>query len=188
MRLNYKYYLWYKFFNSMFFGLTVGSIFVLYTPLKPSIFSLGGIFLALGMLFIAKFYEEIMNIKSFFYITMLVELTVLLFVIFFLIFNYSYMTALVVYLGYQATFVFGSYLVRMETIALKKTKLISFADIAKQKGYLGGLVISYVVYKILDFYGVSNKQIQVYDLHYGVLFLQCIILWSVLKSFKRKKI
>jgi hypothetical protein len=161
---------------------------VLYTPLKPSIFSLGGIFLAFGMLLVAKFYEEIMNLQFFFYITILVELTVLAFVTFFLVFNYSYMTALVIYLGYQLTFVFGSYLVRMETIALKKTKLISFADITKQKGYLGGLVISYMFYKILGFFKVTNKQIQVYDLHYGVFSLQLLILFLVYKAFYKKMI
>ncbi len=183
MRLNYRNYLWYKFFNSMFLGLTVGSVFVLYTPLEPSIFSLGGIFLALGTLFIAKFYEDIMNIQFFFYITMIVEITVFIFVSVFLIFNYSYMTALIIYIGYEVTFVFGSYLVRMETIALKKTKLISFADIIKQKGYLVGLVISYIFYKILEFFGIISKQTQVYDLYLGVIFLQLFILFLVFKSF-----
>ena len=183
--INYRYYIWYKFFNSLFLGLSVGSIFVLYTPLKPSIFSLGGIFLAIGMLIIAKFYEDIMNIKSFFYITMLVEITVLCFVTVFLILKYSYMSALVVYLGYQLTFVFGSYLVRMETIALKRTMLLSFADVMKQKGYLGGLVISYLFYKVLEYFGVANKQTEVYDLHFILLVLEIAILVLVYKSFEK---
>ncbi|NPA73792.1 MAG: hypothetical protein GXO12_03700 [Epsilonproteobacteria bacterium] len=183
--MDYRYYLWYKFFNSLFLGLSVGSIFVVYTPLKPSIFSLGGIALAIGMLIIAKFYEKIMNIKYFFYITMFVELTVLSFVIFFLLFKYSYMSALVVYLGYQLTFVFGSYLVRMETVALKKTVLLSFADIMKQKGYLVGLVVSYLFYKTLDFFGIIDKQTQVYYLHFILLVLEIIILILVYKSFEK---
>ncbi len=185
--MNYRYYLWYKFFNSFFLGLSVGSIFVLYTPLKPSIFSLGGIALAVGMLVIAKFYEEIMNIKYFYRITMLVEMTVLGFIISFLILKYSFVSALIVYLGYQLTFVFGGYLVRMETIALKKTILLSFADVAKQKGYLGGLISSYLFYKILGYFGLSNKQIQVYDLHYMLLFLEIFILFLVYNSFKIKE-
>ena len=163
---------------------------MLYTPLQPSIYSLGGIALAVGMLIVAKFYENIMNIKSFFFITLFVELTVLVFVISFLVLNYSYMTALIVYIGYQITFVFGSYLVRMETIALKKTVLISFADVAKQKGYLAGLIISYIFYKSLEFFGIMQKQLQVYDLYIVALVLQIVILFLVINSFvfqKRKK-
>ena len=165
----------------------MGSIFVLYTPLQPSIYSLGGIALAIGMLIIAKFYEDIMNIKSFFLITLFVELTVLAFIISFLVLNYSYTTALIVYIGYQITFVFGSYLVRMETIALKKTILLSFADVAKQKGYLAGLVISYVFYKLLEFFGIIKKELQVYDLYVVALVLQIVILFLVWGSFMSKK-
>ncbi len=156
---------------------------MLYTPLQPSIYSLGGIALAIGMIIIAKFYENIMNIKSFFYITLFVELTVLVFVVSFLILNYSYITALIVYIGYQITFVFGSYLVRMETIALKKTILLSFADVAKQKGYLVGLVVSYVFYKTLEYFGIIQKQLQVYDLYMSALIIQSVILFLVIKSF-----
>jgi len=164
----------------------VGSIFILYTPLEPSIFSLGGIFLAIGMLVLAKFYSKIMNIEAFFYITLFVELVVFAFVVAFLILNYSYMSALLVYLGYQVTFVFGSYLVRMETIALKRTEFISFADVMKQKGYLVGLVLSYLFYKLLDYIGVKDKQIQVYDLHIGLLALEVVIILMIFRSFRKK--
>ena len=186
--LHIRSYLYYKFLNSLFLGLSVGSIFILYTPLEPSVFSLGGIFLAIGILILAKFYNKIMNIKSFFYITLFVEVTVLGFVAIFLILNYSYMSALLVYLGYQVTFVFGSYLVRMETLVLKKTKIISFADIMKQKGYLGGLVLSYLFYKILSYIGIVDKQTQVYNLHIGLIFLEFAIIFMILKSFRLNKI
>jgi hypothetical protein len=168
----------------MFFGVSVGSIFVLYTPLEPSIYSLGGIFLALGMLFLAKWYDVMMNLKVFFKITFLVEFIVFCFIGFFLIFNYSYMSALVVYIGYQVTFMFGNYLVRMETIALKKTSVLSIADVVKQKGYLFGMIISYIFYKVLEVLHVEDKQTQVYDLHVGLLALQICILFLVLKAFK----
>ena len=148
-------------------------------------FSLGGIFLAISMLIVAKFYNKIMNIDAFFYITLFVEVVVLLFVSFFLIFNYSYMTALFVYLGYQVTFMFGSYLVRMETIALKKTALISMADVIKQKGYLVGLVLSYLFYKILEYINISDKQVQVYDLYIGLLVLEVIIIILIFRSFSK---
>lgn len=185
--MNVRYYLYYKFFNSLFLGLSVGSVFVLYTPLEPSIYSLGGVFLALGMLALAKIYYKIMNIRSFFYITLFVEVAVLAFVSAFLILNYSYQSALLVYIGYQITFIFGNYLVRMETIALHKTQVLAWADVMKQKGYLSGLVFSYMFYKILDFIHVTNKQIQVYDLYLLLLLLEVGIIFTVCKAFILKK-
>ncbi|RUM74570.1 MAG: hypothetical protein DSZ10_01325, partial [Sulfurovum sp.] len=101
----------YKFFNSLFTGLSVGSIFVIYTPLKPSIFSFGGIVLALGMLIIAKFYDILLNIRRYFQIGLFVELVMLGLVLLFLAQPYTYMSALLVYAGYQLTFMFGAYLV-----------------------------------------------------------------------------
>lgn len=184
MHLNLRYYIWYKFLNSLFLGVSVGSVFILYTPLEPSVYSVGGIFLAVGMLLIAKFYGVMMNIKTFFYITLLVEVVVLFFVLFFLIFDYSYVTAMTIYLGYQLTFIFGNYLVRMETIALRKTEALSFTDVAKQKGYLFGLVIAYLFYKLLDYLQISDKQVQVYDLHMGLFILQLAIIYFILKAFK----
>ena len=126
-----------------------------------------------------------MNMEAFFYITLLVEVIVLAFVLAFLILNYSYMSALLIYLGYQITFIFGSYLVRMETLVLKKTKIISYADIMKQKGYLVGLVISYLFYKLLAYMGTLDKQIQVYDLHVGLFILEIIIIVFIFRSFPK---
>jgi len=185
MKLNLRVYIWYKFLNSMFLGVSVGSIFVLYTPLEPSVYSLGGIALALGMLFMAKWYDVMMNLKVFFRVTVLVESIVLAFVCLFLYFHYSYMIALGVYIGYQVTFMFGNYLVRMETIALKKITALSIADVAKQKGYLLGMIVSYLFYKVLEYIGIDDKKIQVYDLHVGLLLLQICIIILVIKAFKR---
>lgn len=185
MKLNLRAYIWYKFLNSLFFGVSVGSIFIIYTPLKPSIYSLGGIILALGMLSIAKWYDVMMNMKVFYKVTLFVEIIVLLFVMFFLIFNYSYMIALSVYIGYQVTFMFGNYLVRMETIALKKTAALSITDVAKQKGYLLGMIISYLFYRSLEYLYIVDKKVQVYDLHIGLIVLQVLILIFVVKAFKK---
>ena len=185
MELNLRAYIWYKFLNSLFFGLSVGSIFIIYTPLKPSVYSLGGIVLALGMLSIAKWYDLMMNIKVFYKVTLFVEITVLLFVGLFLVFNYSYMIALSVYIGYQVTFMFGNYLVRIETIVLKKTAILSITDVVKQKGYLFGMIISYLFYKGLEYLHVTDKKIQVYDLHVGLFILQIVILILIVKAFKR---
>lgn len=184
MKIHLRAYLWYKLFNSLFFGLSVGSIFVLYTPLEPSIFSLGGIVLAIAMLFVAKFYEKMMNLLVFYRVTLLVEIVPFLIIISFLLFQYHYASVLFIYVSYQVTFVFGNYLVRMETLVLKRATLLGFADVLKQKGYLLGMVFSYLFYKIVEYYGITNKQEQVYDLHFGLFFLQLLILLLVFKTFR----
>ena len=183
--LNVRSYIGYKFLNSLFFGLSTGSIFILYTPLNPSIYSLGGIFLAFGLLIVAKFYDRMMVRSVFYGITLLVEGIALVMVVYFLIFSYAYMTALLIYIGYQITFMFGGYLVRIETLALHRASLLSFADVAKQKGYLVGMIGAYGFYKLLEWQGILDKQVQVYDLHFGLLGVQLAVLWKVYHAFKR---
>lgn len=183
MNLHVRTYLWYKLLNSLFFGLTVGSIFVLYAPLEPSVFSLGGVVLAIAMLFVAKFYEKMMHLLVFYRVTLLVEIIPLVMIMSFLLFRYHYMSALFIYISYQITFVFGNYLVRMETLVLKRATLLSFADVLKQKGYLIGMVLSYGFYKALEWWGISDKQEQVYGLHFSLLILQSVILLLVFKTF-----
>ena len=181
MRLALRPYLYYKFFNSLFTGLSVGSVFVIYTPLEPSIFSFGGIALAVGMIVIAKFYDYLFNIKSYFYIALFVEIVMLLLVVLFLLKPYSYMSALLIYSGYQLTFMFGAYLVRAETLVVRKSWALSKVDIFKQVGYLAGMVGSFVFYQIVK----GNKQEQVYDLHYLLLGVEIAIIWLLILSFKR---
>ena len=77
-------------------------------------------------------------------------------------------------------------LVRMETLLLRKTALLSFADVLKQKGYLVGMVLSYAFYKVLEFYGILEKQTQVYLLHVSLLLLQMVILYLLLKAFSQR--
>lgn len=184
MKLHLRFYLWYKFLNSLFFGLAVGSVFVLYTPLEPSVFSLGGIGLAIGLLVVAKKYEKMMNLFVFFAVTLGVEVIALLIVFSVLWFNISYANALFIYIAYQVTFIFGNYLMRMETLVLKKTVLLSFADVMKQKGYLLGMVASYLFYKAIGFLGIIEKQTQVYFLHVGLLCIQLLILFLIFKAFR----
>lgn len=175
----------YKFFNSLFLGISVGSIFILYTPLSPSIYSIGGILLAFAMLVVAKFYSKILNINYFYKISLLVEVVPLILVTIFLIFSYSYTTALLIYIGYQVTFTFGSYLVRAETVLFKKAKLLTFLDVTKQKGYLVGMAISFIFYKILETYlQVNSYQDQVYYIHFLLLTIESITIYLLLKSFK----
>lgn len=186
MKLSLRPYLWYKLFNSLFFGLAVGSVFVLYTPLEPSVFSLGGIGLAVGLLVVAKVYEKMMNLLVFYRVTLFVELLTLLVVVSFLLFRYNYSNVLFIYLSYQLMFVFGNYLMRIETLVLKRTVLLSFADVLKQKGYLIGMVLSYLFYKSIEWAGIMDKQEQVYALHGGLLVIQIVIIVLVFKAFRSR--
>ncbi|MEA3456152.1 MAG: hypothetical protein U9R26_06565, partial [Campylobacterota bacterium] len=126
----------YKFINSLFLGLSVGAIFTIYAPLDPSVYSLGGVLLAVAMLIVARLYHRIMTTSWFFRISLFVEAVLLLAIVYFLLFPYTYQTALLVYIGYQTTFVFGSYLVRAETLLLSSDALLTRLDTAKQLGYL----------------------------------------------------
>ena len=187
MKIVIRKFLWYKFLNSLFLGLSIGSIFTLYTPLNPSIYSMGGVILALGMLFIAKQYSKILNIDAFYKISLLVEFVLLFGILYFLLFSYSYTTALIVYVGYQITFVFGSYLVRAETLFLKYKKAIELVDVVKQKGYLVGMLLSYSFYQLLEhFFKITDNQIQVYWIHYLLLLSQLFIIMMLILSFRKK--
>lgn len=188
-RIDVREFIRYKFFNSLFTGLSIGSIFTIYTPLEPSLFSVGGIFLALAMLYIAKLYTRIMNRHYFYLISMGVELVMLAMVLYFLLFSYSYTTALLVYLGYQATFSFGSYLVRAETILFKRSKILTFLDVAKQTGYLTGMVLSFLFYKGLEYlFGLSDNSQQVYELHFLLLAVEAVTIIYLLRAFKTESL
>ena len=188
LKINHRAFISYKFFNSLFTGISVGSIFIIYTPLSPSVYSLGGIVLAALMLVVAMFYAKILNNHYFFRISLFVELVLLAMVVYFLLFSYSYQTALMIYLGYQLSFVFGSYLVRAETLALKKDKILTFVDVAKQAGYLIGLAISFLFYKVLEYrFGIIDNQLQVYNLHYLLVVVEVLIIYLLVKSFSKVK-
>ena len=146
LQLYHRNYIIYKFFNSLFLGTSIGSVFIIYSPLEPAIYSIGGIVLALGLMGVALFYEKILNIGYFYIISLFVEVVILAVLISFLIFSYSYEIALCVYIGYQVTFIFGSYLGRVETLLLKKKRILKAVDISKQAGYMIGLLLSYVVF------------------------------------------
>ena len=176
----------YKLVNSLFLGLSVGAIFTIYAPLDPAIYSLGGVVLAIAMLIIARLYHRIMTTSWFFRISLFVEVVLLLAIFYFLLFPYTYQTALLVYIGYQTTFVFGSYLVRAETLLLSSDTLLTRLDTAKQLGYLIGMASSYLFYKIIALYGIQSNQDKVYDLHYLLLITEIIVIWLIFMSFKRR--
>ena len=177
-------FLKYKFLNSLFTGLGIGSIFTVYAVLEPSVFSAGGILLAIGLLVVAKAYMKLINIEAFYKISLWVEVVMLLMVGYFLIHPYDYTTALLVYGAYQITFMFGSYLTRAETVFLARVKLLSFLDVAKQKGYLVGLAISYVFYEGLKYFGIIDAKTQVYYLHFGLFGLELAVIYFLWKAFR----
>ena len=186
MILRKNSFLNYKLFNSSFTGLSIGILFQIYQPLTPTTYSIGGIVLATCMLIVAKFYEKLLNIKSFYYISIMVEFIILLTIMTFLIMQYSLTSALLIYIGYQLTFIFGSYLIRVETLALKKDEILTKVDIAKQYGYLIGMGISYIFYKILEnVWQITDNQEQVYLLHFVLLAIEIIVITLLLKAFQK---
>ena len=187
MRLKEKAFLGYKLFNSSFTGLSIGILFTIYQPLDPSTYSLGGIVLATSMLIIAKFYEKLLNIKSFYYISLGVEFVMLLALITFMILQYSLTSALLIYMCYQLTFIFGGYLVRAETLVAQDKEFLGKIDVNKQLGYLVGLGASFLFYKALE-YGleITEPKIQISILHYFLISLQCLIIVLLVRSFSWK--
>jgi predicted MFS family arabinose efflux permease len=163
----------------------VGAIFTIYAPLEPSIYSVGGIALAIGMLIVARLYHQILNTQWFYRISLLVEVVLLLAVGYFLLFPYTYQTALLVYLGYQLTFVFGSYLIRAETLIIRDDQTLTRLDSAKQLGYLIGMALSYLFYKLLALYAITDNQTKVYDLHYLLLGIEMVIILLICQSFQK---
>jgi len=186
LKIAPKEFIKYKFFNSFFLGLSMGSIFTIYAPLKPSIYSIGGVVLALGMIIVAKYYEKILNINYFFKISLFVEFVILFVVAFYLFRPYGYMTALLVYSGYQLTFIFGSYLVRAETLILKKDRLLSKVDMAKQVGNLAGMLVSFLFYKALEYgFGISANAQKVYYMHFLLIITEIVIIIFIFRSFNK---
>jgi len=188
INLNQKAFILYKWFNSLFLGLSIGSVFTIYEPLEPSVYSLGGIVLAAAMIIVAKYYYKILNAYYFFRISLAVEVIVLAMLVAFLIFSYSYQIALLIYIGYQITFVFGSYLVRAETLVFKEDSMLTKIDTAKQIGYLVGMAASYAFYKSVEHFDLlSEKQEQVYYIHFLLVAIELMVIILLWKAFNDKR-
>ena len=188
LRINNRNFIRYKFFNSLFLGTSIGSVFTIYSPLEPAVYSIGGIALAVSMLFIATLYSRILNINSFYKISLFVELVILSVIIAFLLFSFNYQIALIVYIGYQITFMFGSYLIRGETLLLKKDRLLTLVDVSKQLGYLVGLGASFLFYKLIEYqFQIIDNQTQVFYIHYFLLLIEILVILFLIKSFEKFK-
>ena len=181
-------YLKYKFFNSLFLGISVGSYITIYSPLDIKTFSIGGIFLAVAMIVIAKYYNEIININYFKKISLIVEYCILISLLILLIFSFSYAISLAIYVIYQITFSFGSYLVRTETMLFNEKEIISKLDVIKQQGTLIGMGFSFVFYKLIESYLlIDDNETQVYYVHFVLVIVQLITIVFLTNSFIVRK-
>jgi putative membrane protein len=186
VHLDLNKYAHYRFYNSLFTGLSLGSIFIIYTPLQPVIYSIGGIVLALAMLLVAKLYVRILHRRAFFVIAMGIELVMLIMLLAFLLFGYGYVMALFVYVSYQLTFAFGSYFLRAETLFFRHRKAFTTIDVAKQYGYLAGMFGSFLFYELLEYgWQITQSQPQVYALHFLLVPVQLITMAYLILAFRK---
>jgi hypothetical protein len=57
---------------------------------------------------------------------------------------------------------------------------------AKQAGYLAGMLASWLFYKVLSWgFGVEDHARQVYLLHWPLLLTELLIIWLLLRSFEK---
>jgi putative membrane protein len=176
----------YKFFNSIFLGLSVGAVFVLYAPISPEIFSAGGVGLAIATLLVATQYSRILNRRWFFALSLLVECVALSGVIGVLLFPLALPLALFVYVGYQIAFAFGNYLVRCETLLIPEQRSLTQLDVAKQSGYLLGMAFAAVFYHVVSGNGLTEHIDQVRHLHWVLAANEVVVIALLLRAFSIK--
>lgn len=179
----------YKFLNSLFLGLSVGAVFVLYTPLSPAVFSAGGIGLAIGTLVVATQYRRILAARWFFHLSLLVELVTLSGVVAVLTFPVELPLALFVYIGYQLTFSLGNYLVRCETLLMVSVDQLRKLDVAKQAGYLLGMGAAWAIYSWLAASThMQDRTAQVVALHWVLVVVEILVIAALWRSFHRQRL
>lgn len=179
----------YKFLNSLFLGLSVGAVFVLYTPLSPAVFSAGGIGLAVGTLVVATQYRRILAARWFFHLSLLVELVTLSGVVAVLTFPVELPLALFVYIGYQLTFSLGNYLVRCETLLMVSVDQLRKLDVAKQAGYLLGMGAAWAIYSWLAASAhMQDRTAQVVALHRVLVVVEILVIAALWRSFHRQRL
>jgi len=184
--LNFGWFLAYKFFNSLFLGLSIGAVFTLYEPLSPATFSAGGVGLALATMVIATQYHRIFDPWWFFRLSLGVEVIILLGVIGVLIYPIEQPLALFIYLGYQVTFALGSYLVRCETLLVVEQRRLTQLDVTKQIAYLIGMGASWAAYLLMEnHFAVVDKAAQVVAIHGPLLAVEAAVIACLVLAFSR---
>ena len=186
LQINNRNFLKYKFFNSLFLGAGIGSYVSQYQPIKISEIAILGILFAFCSILIAKNYHKIMYQKYFFKISLFVELVMIFWMLFFLISPFSYKIALLIYISRSVTFLFGDYLGRTETHLIKKKKIFTFIDVNRQLGMIIGMIFAVSYYFFLEtYFNISDNQKLVYYIHFVLFFLEMIIIYFLLKSFRK---
>ena len=99
IEINNRNYIKYKFFNSLFLGVGIGSYISQYQPIKISEIAILGIVFAFLSILIARVYHKIIYKEYFFQILLFVELMMVFWMLFFLIFPFSYKIALLIYVS-----------------------------------------------------------------------------------------
>lgn len=184
--LNFGWFLAYKFFNSLFLGLSIGAVFTLYEPLSPATFSAGGVGLALATMVIATQYHRIFDPWWFFRLSLGVEVIILFGVIGVLIYPIEQPLALFIYLGYQVTFALGSYLVRCETLLVVEQRRLTQLDVTKQIAYLIGMGASWAAYLVMENHlAVVDKAAQVVAIHGPLLVVEAAVIACLVLAFSR---
>ena len=186
LKINFRNYIYYKFFNSLFLGVGIGSYISQYNPIKISEIAVLGILFSVLSILIAKLYTKIMFQKYFYIILLFVEFVMLFWMTFFLIFEFSYKIALLIYISRSVTFLFGDYLGRAETHLMKPKQIFSFIDINRQMGMIFGMIIAVMFYYILEkVYFISDNQSQVYYIHFFLYIIELLIIYLLVKSFRK---
>ncbi len=184
---RFKHYLHYKLLNSLFLGCSLGTIFVIYAPIPPKVYSIGGIALSLGAWILTLFYAQILKQSSYKIVLLGLEVIPFFYLLAYLFFPNSLFGALIIYTLYQITFIFGDYTNRAETLIFSHKPLLSALDSRKQIGYLLGLGVAFVFYMILEYNGITKKEAQVYCMHFLLLLLQCVIFITLLCAFRKSR-
>jgi len=186
LKINFRKYIYYKFFNSLFLGVGIGSFISQYNPIKISEIAILGILFSVLSILIAKVYTKIMFQQYFYIILLFVEFVMLFWMTFFLLFEFSYKIALLIYISRSVTFLFGDYLGRAETHLVKRKQIFSFIDINRQMGMIIGMIIAVIFYYILEkVYFISDNQSQVYYIHFFLYIIELLIIYLLVKSFRK---
>ncbi|WP_286031086.1 hypothetical protein [Helicobacter pullorum] len=183
---TFKTYLSYKFLNSLFGSASLGTIFTIYAILPPKTFSIGGITLALGAWILTFFYTQLLKTKPYKIILLMIEILPFCYLAAYLLFPNTFYGAILIYALYQIGFIFGDYLSRNETLIFHAKDYLSKIDKARQIGYLSGLSLAFIFYFILEKFGIDSKEAQIYNIHFLLLLLQCLVILTLILSFKGK--
>jgi hypothetical protein len=77
---------------------------------------------------------------------------------------------------------------RGETLILKKDRILTLVDMAKQFGYLVGLLFSFLFYKGIEYqFQIIDNQTQVFYIHYLLLFIELLVVIFLIRSFEKFK-